>query len=350
MSNIISNFQFPISNGKSGFTIIETLVAIAVFGLMMSVVAAAIVMIYRTQGYAMEQSTAVNEARRGVDIMAKEVRQARYGENGAYPIEKGAGKEFIFYSDVDNDGQTERVRYYLATVNSGAQTKECHSHSQSGWPYWQSAACSVDFSNFLSGVLKSAQVRVSTEGYYGTPSRYAAFRAGGAELMSNMCQNGCSECIGAWQGTQTFDVTAAAADNSIQLGITGNDKLKASCDWVDPDHSIKARFEFSFTEEIPNVGNELRRGVTDPSGNPVSYPTDQERSEVITSYVRNQLPVDDIFSYYDKNNNLITSDPSSILHNTKMVRLYMIVNVNLNRAPDDYKLEQYVQIRNLKEE
>ncbi|MFZ3073951.1 MAG: prepilin-type N-terminal cleavage/methylation domain-containing protein [Minisyncoccales bacterium] len=344
MNNIIFN------RGK-GFTIIETLAAIAVFGLSMAAIGAAIVMIYRTQGYVMEQSMAVNEARRGVDIMAKEMRQARYGENGAYPIEKGAGKEFIFYSDVDNDGQTERVRYYLATVNSGTQIKECHSHLQCNPFYcWPPAECDVDFSGFLSGTLDSAQVRVSTEGYYGTPSRYAALRADGAVLMSNMCQSGCSECIDAWQGTQTFPVTAAAADNSIRFTITGNDKLKANCNWIDPNHSIKARFEFSFTEEIPNSGNELRRGVTEPSGNPASYPAGQEQSTIITSYVRNQLPVDDIFSYYDKNNNLITSDPSSILHNTKIVRLYMIVNVNVNRAPDDYELEQYVQIRNLKEE
>ncbi|GEM_PF-327624 len=339
-------FRRAISNGRGGFTIIEMLAAIAVFGLLMAAIGTAIIMIYRTQGYAMEQSMAISEARRGVDIMAKEVRQARYGENGAYPIEKGAGKEFIFYSDVDNDGQTERVRYYLATVNSGSQTKECHSHSQSGWPYWQSPACSVDFSGFLAGTLKSAQVRVSTEGYYGTPSRYAALRADGVELMNNMCQSGCSECIEAWQGTQTFDVTAAAADNSIQFNITGNDKLKAVCDWIDPDHSIKAKFEFFFTEEIPSVGNELRRGVIEPSGSPSSYPANQEQSTIITSYVRNTPP---IFTYYDKNGAQIIDDPS-ILHDTKMVRLHMVVNINPNRAPDDYELEQYVQIRNLKEE
>jgi len=32
------------------------------------------------------------------------------------------------------------------------------------------------------------------------------------------------------------------------------------------------------------------------------------------------------------------------------VRLYMVINVDPNRPPDDYELEQYVQIRNLKEE
>jgi prepilin-type N-terminal cleavage/methylation domain-containing protein len=323
---------------QSGFTIIETLTAIAVFTLMMATASAAIVTFYRSQSYAMEQAIAIDEARRSVDIMAKEVRQARYADSGAYPIEKGAGKEFIFYSDVDNDGQAERVRYYLATVNSGTQTKEGHSHSDGG-------AGNVTFDNFLSGTLKSAQVRVSTEGYYGTTSRYAALRADGQELTGNMCQNGCTECAGAWQGTQTFDVTAAAADNSIQFTLDGTNSVKAHCGWIDPDHSIKVKFEFFFTEEISNVGNELRRGVIEPSGRPVSYPAAQEQSKIITSYVRSAPP---IFTYYDKDGNQITDDPS-ILRDTKMVRLYMTINVNPARAPNDYNLEQMVNIRSLRE-
>ena len=327
-----------ISNRKNGFTIIETLAVIAVFTLITGAMAGMILLVYRTQGFAMEQSMAINEARRGVEVMAKELRQARYGDNGAYPIEKAAGKEIIFYSDVDNDGQAERVRYYLATVRSDAQTKECVSSSQGG-------ACGVGFNNFLTGTLKSAQVRISTEGYYGTPSRYAEFYADGVKL-TDICQSGCSQCAGAWQGTQTFDIAAAAADNSIQFTLDSTNSVQAQCSWINNNHSLKAMFEFSFTEEISNVGNELRRGVIEPSGSPVSYPSDQEQSSIITSYVRNAPP---IFSYYDKNGDQITSDPS-ILRDTKIVRLYMIVNINVNRAPDDYDLEQYVQIRNLKEE
>jgi len=321
----------------NGFTIIETLVAIAVFTLIWGATMSMILLVYRTQGFAMEQAMAIDEARRGVDVMAKELRQARYGDDGSYPLEKAASKEIIFYSDVDNDGQTERVRYYLATVSSDAQTKECVSNSQGG-------SCSVSFTNYLTGTLKSAQVRVSTEGYYGTSSRYSRFRIDGG-TPADMCL-GCSECANAWQGTQTYDVTSAAADNSIQFSLSSTNSVKPWCDWINPDHSIKGKFEFSFTEEIPNVGNELRRGVIEPSGSPVSYPLNQEQSSIITSYVRNAPP---IFTYYDKNGAQITSDPS-MLRDTKMVRLFMVVNINVNRAPDDYDLEQYIQIRNLKEE
>jgi len=311
--------------------------AIAVFTFMMGAAAASIMAIYRTYEYTMQQAIAVDEARRGVDLMAREIRQACYGDNGAYPIEKGGGKEFIFYSDVDGDGQAERVRYYLAVVNSETQTQECRSYSQSG-------QCGVIFSGFLSGVLKSAQVRVSTEGYYGTTSRYAALYADGVKL-DNMCYADCSECAGAWQGTQTYDVTDIASDNSIQFTLDSTYSVKPRCDWVDFDHSIKARFEFFFTEEIPDSGNELRRGIIEPLSNPASYPADQEQTEIVTSYVRNAPP---IFTYYDENGDQIIQDPS-ILRDTKMMRLFMVVNVNPNRAPNDYELEQYVQIRNLKQ-
>ena len=108
---------------------------------------------------------------------------------------------------------------------------------------------------------------------------------------------------------------------------------------------MKARFEFSWTEEIPESGDELRRGVTEPAGNPPTYSDEDEVSRVITSYIRNAPP---IFTYYDASGDQITDDPSMIV-DTKMMRLFMVINVDENRAPGDYDLEQFVQLRNLKE-
>lgn len=323
---------------KKGFTIIEVLVAIAVFTLISGALMGSIVVIYRTQSYAVDQAVAIDEARRGVEVMAKELRQARYGENGAYPIGRASGKELIFYSDIDDDGRTERVRYYLAMVRSDTQTQECRSSTQGG-------ACNVNFNNFLTGTLVSAQVRVSTEGYYGTSSRYAVFYVDGTNL-GNICQSGCSQCAGAWQGTMTFDVTTAAMDNALQFMMDSTNSVRSQCQWINPNHSMKVKFELMFTEEIPNLGTDLRKGVIEPSGSPVIYPTNQEQSKIITRYVRNAPPV---FSYFDKDGNQIDDDALKI-SDTKMVKLYMVVNVNENRAPNDYVLQQYVQVRNLKEE
>jgi len=53
-------------------------------------------MLYRTGDYISDQAIAVDQARRGVDIMAQEIRNARYGEDGSYPIELAGSKEFVF--------------------------------------------------------------------------------------------------------------------------------------------------------------------------------------------------------------------------------------------------------------
>ena len=337
---ILSKIRFlprgAFARGLRGYTMIEMLVVICVFTLIWGVIAQSILMIYRTHGFAMDQSMAINEARRGVDLMAKEIREATDGENGAYPIELAADKEFVFYSDVDGDGRIERVRYYLATVNAGSQTTQCSSLVTGG-------SCSVTFSNFLIGDLTSAQVQVSLEGYFGTSGRTAALTADGTSL-GTMCSSGCSQCGRAWQGTQTFDVTSLAADNLIQFTVTGTSSVKKQCSWQVNNHSLLARFVFSWVEDIPNLDNTLKKGVIEPTGSPVTYPTAQEKITTVSSYVRNAPP---IFSYYDSAGNQITSSPAT-LSDTTMMKLFMVVNVNPARPPSDYQLEQYVQLRNLR--
>ena len=49
-----------------------------------------------------------------MEIMTKEIRGISNSERGDYPINSFAGDEFIFYSDINYNGRTERVRYYLA--------------------------------------------------------------------------------------------------------------------------------------------------------------------------------------------------------------------------------------------
>ena len=326
-----------LSYCPKGFTIIETLVTIFVFALIWAVIMGGIVVVYRTQGYSMQQSQAINEARRGVDTMAREIRQIKIGSNGSYPIEMAAGKEFIFYSDIDADGQVERVRYYLATMNSGSLTQTCSTNSQGG-------SCSVTFSNFLTGTLKTAQLQVSAEGDFGSAQKYATVTADGTTL-GNICRTGspCSRCAGTWQGMQTYDVATLAQDNSLQVTITATNSVSNTCSWGG-NHKLKAQFAFSFTEEIPNQDNQLKKGVIHPVGSPVTYPANQEQITTISSYVRNAPP---IFTYYDENNALITTDPATT-KNTRMMKLLMVVNVDPNRPPNDYQLEQYIQLRNLK--
>ena len=81
-----------------GFTLVETLITITIFALIVGVISSFVVMTYRTYGYVWEQSIAVDEARKGIQTMVKEIRKAKTGEGGTYVIEGAQGKEFVFYS------------------------------------------------------------------------------------------------------------------------------------------------------------------------------------------------------------------------------------------------------------
>ena len=321
----------------AAFSLIETIVAIAIFALIIGAVTGSIVMIYRTHRYTFQQSTAIEEARRGIEVMVKEVREAREGENGSYPIEEAGDKELIFYSDIDDDGKVERVRYFLGVISSGSQTQECNSFSKGG-------SCTVNFSNFLTGILISAEIKVSIEGDVGSSNEYAEIFADGIKL-GNICQTGCSDCAGTWRGTAIFNVTNQALDNSIQFLADATNQVDPNCNWINPHHSIKVKFEFSFTEDLSGLVHEFKKGVIKPIGDPPTYPSDQEKITVLTSYVRNVPP---IFEYFDQNGNKIEDYPAR-LKDAKLMKVYLVINVDPNQPPQDFGLESFVQLRNLKE-
>ena len=323
---------------SSSFTLIETLVTIFILALIMGAVTGFVVMAYRTHGFTWQQSIAIDEARRGIETMVKEIREARSGDDGSYPIEKADDKEFIFYSDVDKDGAVERVRYFLGTASSGNQTQECVSYTQGG-------TCSVTFSNFLKGTLKSAQVKVLVEGDFGASNEYAEIFAEGIKL-GDICKTGCTDCAGSWQGTTIYDVTLSASDNSIQFLADSSSRVNPSCDWGEINHSMKAKFEFSWTEEISGFAHELRKGVTNPTDFPIKYPLDQEEISIISAFVRNVPP---IFEYYDSQGNKIIDYPARLI-DSKLMKVYLVVNVDPNRPPQDFELKSSIQLRNLKVE
>lgn len=321
---------------KSAFTLIEALINIVVFTLTLGAVMGGIWMLYRTQSYTFQQSAAIDEARRGIETMVKEIREAKQGDDGSYPIEFAGDNEFIFYSDIDKDGETERVRYFLGNTNSGTQIQECVTFVRGG-------VCNVTFSDFLSGQLQSAQVKVSVEGDFGASDEYADIIADGVNL-GRICQTGCYDCAGAWQGTVMFDVTSLAVDGSIQFIVDASSRVDNVCNWQEPNHAMKARFEFSWIERLPTGSSEFKKGVINPTPPPVMYSQDQEMVTVLSSYVRNSPP---IFHYYDQNGQELTDLPIR-LKDTKLMKIYLVVNVDPDRPPQNFELESQVQLRNLR--
>jgi len=101
----------------NGFTLIEMLIVIAVSGIALGALSVFIISNYRSYYFNLEQVQAINEARKGVETMVREIREARYADDGSYPLAKAGDNEFIFFSDIDRDGLTEQVRYFLQSNN-----------------------------------------------------------------------------------------------------------------------------------------------------------------------------------------------------------------------------------------
>lgn len=95
----------------TGLTFVEMLVTIAIFALIMTGIMQSVLYFYRANTTAIEQSYQLDSARRGIELMVRDLREATYGDNGAYPLASVASTSVVFYSDTDRDNETERIEY-----------------------------------------------------------------------------------------------------------------------------------------------------------------------------------------------------------------------------------------------
>jgi len=98
---------------QAGFTFLEVIMAMFMGAMVVTVGFAVNKMVTTNYAAGFQEVQQLDEVGMIVRRWVNELREARDGENGAYPIEVAADNEVIFYSDVDNDQKTERVRYYL---------------------------------------------------------------------------------------------------------------------------------------------------------------------------------------------------------------------------------------------
>ena len=125
----------------SGFTLVETLVVIALTVLVGVALINMIQYFYRTNDYVLQEGSAVQSARQGLSTAIQDLREASYGDDGSYPIATAATSTVTFYADVNGDGDVEKVQYYL----SGTTLYEAVTHSNGTPPSYvgQSAATST---------------------------------------------------------------------------------------------------------------------------------------------------------------------------------------------------------------
>ena len=94
------------------FTLVETLVVVALVSIVGLGMQAAIQYFYRANAYVLQGTAAVNSARTGVTTFTSNIREATYGDDGAYPVSSVGTSSMTFYADVDTDGGVERVKTY----------------------------------------------------------------------------------------------------------------------------------------------------------------------------------------------------------------------------------------------
>lgn len=98
---------------KFGFTLVETVIVIAIFTIVMVSINQMIAAFYRQNAYAVEQSAAIASARDGVQVLVKDLREAVASQGGAYPLEAASGNTITFYSDIDRDDSVEKTFYFI---------------------------------------------------------------------------------------------------------------------------------------------------------------------------------------------------------------------------------------------
>ncbi len=103
---------FPRSSSR-GLTVIEIIVGVAISSILLVALLRFLVAGYPLSKIAYLQQQSTETARLQLKRMAKQMREARYSDTGAYPLIEMSPQRMIFYSDVDADNTTERIRYEL---------------------------------------------------------------------------------------------------------------------------------------------------------------------------------------------------------------------------------------------
>lgn len=99
---------------NAGFTIAELVVTIAIVGVVMVVITKFQSDVFSFNRIFYSSFTSADQAQKLLRPMTAEIRSASQSSIGAYPLDSFAANDFAFYSDIDNDGKKDRVRYYVS--------------------------------------------------------------------------------------------------------------------------------------------------------------------------------------------------------------------------------------------
>ena len=137
------------SHHPRGFTLVEAVITMGVFILVVSAAFTFLLQTYRAQSFSFDQTTATDEAKHGINIMVRELREANLGDDGAYAIASASAQSITFYSDTDTDASREKITY---TVVGSDLTRTLIEVSGGQQPqYDQADAVSEVLSHYVTG-------------------------------------------------------------------------------------------------------------------------------------------------------------------------------------------------------
>lgn len=92
---------------------IEIAFSIAIIGVLMSLGADFIKTGFQAVTFGAEQADATENGRKAMESVSIDVREAAQSERGDYALASAQPQDFQWYGDINNDGKTEFIRYYL---------------------------------------------------------------------------------------------------------------------------------------------------------------------------------------------------------------------------------------------
>ncbi|MEI6627282.1 MAG: prepilin-type N-terminal cleavage/methylation domain-containing protein [bacterium] len=98
----------------TGFTLLEIAIVVAISSIIILLIGAFSRNIFFIKNYVQESYTSEGQSKAIIRPMATEIRSIRASMTGAYGIEQAGTSTFIFFSDIDLDGSTELVHYFVS--------------------------------------------------------------------------------------------------------------------------------------------------------------------------------------------------------------------------------------------
>lgn len=102
---------------QKGVTLIETLFGVAVFALIAIAMGTFGRNLWYYNAAIGNGLDSADSGRNLLKIITTEIRTASSANTGAYTISQASASSFTFYSDVDDDGIRERIRYFSSGTN-----------------------------------------------------------------------------------------------------------------------------------------------------------------------------------------------------------------------------------------